>query len=1066
MKTMAYPEILRKFSKPKSTKMQKLLIYLLCIVCWLVPSIAKADTPIPTSVVASYNAALNKLTLTISWSWPSTANSKVIGAAIFADLNGDGISPTFLDNPATYTSGGNPFPAGLTARDEFLGQLAISNIEGSATSALFPALIDNTDNGIASTVSGFTSSTARVLFPYGINPVETVGTSGTFTMTFTNVTVTPVKICVVMYDVHTPLSSNTSGNHSPRSANPDYNGDNSVESGNSNGTVSCTGLVSLTCAVNKTEGPCQTQTAINTSYASWLATVTASGCNGVLTNNSTGAPSASGGSSTVTFTYSQTGCSSQVSTTTCTATFTVTPCIKTNPDFNVTFVNVPVPGNVSTNDIVPAGTTYGTSPTLTSSPSGSSPSITMNSNGTYSFVSNLPGVYKYNVPVCVPGQSAPCPPTELTITVLDALINTNPPIAKVDIASTMVNTPVTLKTLANDKPGSFTTLLVPSTVTVTLVPLHGTTSVNPANGDITYSPAAGYTGYDTLTYNVCDNQSPAKCASAKQIITISASGSPNTTAAADDFNTTPMNIPVSGNVKTNDTDPEGNNQTVTTQNTTVTGKGTLVLAANGTYTFTPVIGFTGPIDFPYTTCDDGVPQACASATLHLLVRPPVALTNPDFNSTFVNIYVHGNVNTNDFVPAGTTYGTSPALLSSPAGSSPILTMNSNGTYNFVSNLPGVFTYDVPVCAPSQPVPCPPTKLVITVLNSQITSNPPVANVDIATTNLNIPVTLKTLANDAAGNLSTSLDPSSVIVTVAPPHGTTSINPANGDITYTPNTGFTGSDTLTYQVCDNQFPVKCATAKQIITVKPAGVGNTTVAADDYQITNINTVAYGNVKTNDSDPEGDIQTVIPQNTTVPGRGSIVLLANGSYTYTPFLNYSGPVDFPYTTCDNGSPQACASATLHILVRPDLSVPDFTPFNDINSLSFTAQTLVRDLVINIEEVLNTPSLGQVVFRVRKLSAFTITYNPTATMADVYGGSPVNNSDWIFSEDANFVTCTLKPGKTISGFGLSSLGFTITRNPNVAVNTSQNITVTIITNSGGDSNSTNNQAVTTITAN
>ena len=172
---------------------------------------------------------------------------------------------SFLDNPATYTSGGNPFPAGLTARDEFLGQLAISNIEGSATSALFPALIDNTDNGIASTVSGFTSSTARVLFPYGINPVETVGTSGTFTMTFTNVTVTPVKICVVMYDVHLPLSSNTSGNHSPRSANPGYNGDNSVEDGNSNGTVSCTGLVSLTCAVNKTEGPCQTQTAINTS---------------------------------------------------------------------------------------------------------------------------------------------------------------------------------------------------------------------------------------------------------------------------------------------------------------------------------------------------------------------------------------------------------------------------------------------------------------------------------------------------------------------------------------------------------------------------------------------------------------------------------------------------------------------------------------------------------------------------------------------------------------------------------------------------------------------------------
>ena len=150
----------------------------------------------------------------------------------------------------------------------------------------------------------------------------------------------------------------------------------------------------------------------------------------------------------------------------------------------------------------------------------------------------------------------------------------------------------------------------------------------------------------------------------------------------------------------------------------------------------------------------------------------------------------------------------------------------------------------------------------------------------------------------------------------------------------------------------------------------------------------------------------------------------------------------------------------------NPPPGIPDFTPFNDINSLSFTAQTMSRDMVVNIEEVLNSPSIGQVVFRVRKLSAFTITYNPTATTADVFGGTTVNNSDWIFTEDANFITCTLKPAVVIPGFGLSPVGFTITRNNNVAVNTSQNITVTIITNSGGDSNSTNNQAVTTITAN
>jgi hypothetical protein len=59
-----------------------------------------------------------------------------------------------------------------------------------------------------------------------------------------------------------------------------------------------------------------------------------------------------------------------------------------------------------------------------------------------------------------------------------------------------------------------------------------------------------------------------------------------------------------------------------------------------------------------------------------------------------------------------------------------------------------------------------------------------------------------------------------------------------------------------------------------------------------------------------------------------------------------------------------------------------------------------------------------------------------------------------------------LKPGVVIPAFGLSKVGVTITRNPGVGVNTTQNITTTIVTGSGGDSNSANNQAVTSITAN
>ena len=478
------------------------------------------------------------------------------------------------------------------------------------------------------------------------------------------------------------------------------------------------------------------------------------------------------------------------------------------------------------------------------------------------------------------------------------------------------------------------------------------------------------------------------------------------------------------------------------------------MAADGSYTFTPVANYTGPVDYPYTTCDNGVPQACAMATLHILVRPILPSTNPDFNSTFVYVPVPGNVNTNDFVPVGTTYGTTPTLLSSPPGSLPSITMNPDGSYSFVSNLPGVYTYDVPVCVPGQAAPCPPTKLVITVLNAYLNSNFPVANVDIATTNLNTPVTLKTLANDAAGNVANILVPSTVTVTVAPLNGTTSVNPATGDITYTPNAGYTGTDTLTYQVCDNQTPAKCATARQIITIKPVGFGNLTVAADDYRITNINTAATGNVKTNDSDPEGNTQTVTTQNTTVAGKGTLVLAADGSYTFTPVNNYVGPVDYPYTTCDNGVPVACAMATLHILVRPTVFIPDLTP-NITTIPNIITDTMNFNVTVRIQELDNAPTNGtEILVRIIKDSRITFTYNPGLTSI---GFTPVQNSVWTYDGSDPFFHI-FRTSIVIAANGASTFGFVANFNPGGKTRGKYTMSSSLNSGSGGETKTNNNQ--------
>jgi hypothetical protein len=319
--------------------------------------------------------------------------------------------------------------------------------------------------------------------------------------------------------------------------------------------------------------------------------------------------------------------------------FSYVRCVKVQPDINATFVNTALTGNVSTNDVQPTGTTYGTATALPGNPGPAVPTIS--STGTYTFTSAVAGIFKFSVPMCPGSVVTPdCANVDLTITVSNASGFTNKPFANTDLATTPINTAVTLKTLANDKGGNNTSaVLNPASVAVTVAPLHGTTSVNSSTGNITFTPTTGYTGYDTLTYQVCDTKSVPQCATAYQIITILPAASANSTNAADDYNSTPLNLPVSGNVRDNDNDPESNTQTVTTQSVTTPGKGSFTLAANGNYTFTPVSGFSGPINYAYQTCDNGTPTACTNSTLYLLVFPTAALPLDilSFNATTHNL---------------------------------------------------------------------------------------------------------------------------------------------------------------------------------------------------------------------------------------------------------------------------------------------------------------------------------------------------------------------------------------------------------------------------------------------
>jgi len=101
-----------------------------------------------------------------------------------------------------------------------------------------------------------------------------------------------------------------------------------------------------------------------------------------------------------------------------------------------------------------------------------------------------------------------------------------------------------------------------------------------------------------------------------------------------------------------------------------------------------------------------------------------------------------------------------------------------------------------------------------------TNDVPTANTDSTTTGPNTPVTIPVLNNDSFGADSSSKGP--ITITNPPRNGTAVVNnggtpndPTDDVITYTPNNGFLGKDTLIYQICDRNGD--CDTAMAIINV---------------------------------------------------------------------------------------------------------------------------------------------------------------------------------------------------------------------------------------------------------
>ncbi len=326
--------------------------------------------------------------------------------------------------------------------------------------------------------------------------------------------------------------------------------------------------------------------------------------------------------------------------------------------------------------------------------------------------------------------------------------------------------------------------------------------------------------------------------------------------AVNDSATTDEDMPVDITVLTNDTDPDGDPLTVTMATAL---NGTVTINPDGTLTYVPDANFNGSDTITYVISDGngGTSTAAVDVTVNPVNDGPVAVddvatTNED---TPVTIGLLGNDTDIDGDPLTVTDATSP---------NGTVAINPDGTITFTPNPdfngPTTITYTISDGNGG-------TSTATVTVTVDAVNDPPVANMDNATTDEDTPVDIAVLAND------TDVDGDPLNVTAADaPNGTVTINP-DGTVTYVPDPDFNGTDTITYTISDGQGGFSTSTVEVTVNaVNDAPVATPIAPQNDNDADIIAVDVSGNFSDVDGDTLTFTATGLPLGLSIDADGNI--------------------------------------------------------------------------------------------------------------------------------------------------------------------------------------------------
>ncbi len=533
-----------------------------------------------------------------------------------------------------------------------------------------------------------------------------------------------------------------------------------------------------------------------------------------------------------------------------------------------------------------------------------------------------PGFSGSTPPVTYTVNDSSGQPTTATITVAVGI--PTPPNPQSDNATTPVNTPVTIKPLTNDTPGTYA--INPASIDLDpsqpgvqntfAVPGQGAFVTTPT-GDVIFTPEPGFSGtVNPVPYAISDIfGNPSSPTPIRVTVT---------PRATDDNATAPAGvatiIPVSSNdlgtldPASIDLDPSapGKQDTLI-----VPGQGTFKANPDGTVTFTSEPNFSGTVylgnpgnPVPYTIKDtSGQP---ANAVITVNVTPKA--TN-DIGSTYTNNPVTIPVLGND---TGNLDSSTVKVLTPPTNGTVVVNPDGTITYTPNNGYNGSDSFIYEVCDKTAPTPqCTTATVSITVAPNL----PPEAQ-DKLEPQVNSNQTAKLaplLATDADGTIATY----TVATLPAPSQGVLYLgDPANGGVPVTlgqvltpaqaaqlhfkPTAGFSGNASFTFTATDDKNATDASPAIVTIPVNAAPVAN-----NDSATTNLGTPVTIPVLGNDTDKDGALnpatidldpnQPGVQPTLELPGKGKFTVDSSGNVIFAPAPDFFGTVTIPYTVNDD---------------------------------------------------------------------------------------------------------------------------------------------------------------------